>query len=168
MGATVLACGLPTTRQGGYVNSDPQSVTAYLHDQIPITQSLQVTVAQSGTEQIRLDAPLEPNWNHQWTAFGGSISSVAVLACWCLLRLRLDSAGLETQLVIQRSEVDFLRPARAAFQGVAWAPGRKEWGKFDDAIRRKGKGRIRMTSRVECQGEVVATHAGIYVAHVPV
>ena len=43
-----------------------------LHDDIPLTREMGLTVAAWDGRQLRLAAPLAPNLNHKCTAFGGS------------------------------------------------------------------------------------------------
>ena len=66
----------------------------YLHEHIPLSKAMQVSVVSVDTDGVTLRAPLAPNINHQDTVFGGSASAVAILAGWSLLHTRLAAAGL--------------------------------------------------------------------------
>lgn len=143
---------------------NPQSVTEYMHSHIPITAHMGVRAVAADESLVRLEAPLEPNLNHQWTAFGGSIASIGVLACWCLIQVRLRAQGINAQLVIRNSSIDFIRPALGTFHGIAAAPSEETWTHLIDMLERKGRGRIEVCSEVTCDGQTVASHRGIYIA----
>ena len=145
---------------------DSQSVTEYLHSHIPITAQMGVRAVTADELLVRLEAPLEPNLNHQWTAFGGSIASIGVLACWCLVQVRLHVRGIDAQLVIRNSTIDFIRPALGPFQGTAVAPAEDTWEHLVDMLQRKGRGRIELCSEVTCAGKTVAGHRGVYVTRI--
>jgi thioesterase domain-containing protein len=52
----------------------------YLHQHIPLSEAMQVSVVEVHPEHVVLSAPLAPNINHRETVFGGSASAVAILA----------------------------------------------------------------------------------------
>ncbi|HEY6097971.1 MAG TPA: YiiD C-terminal domain-containing protein, partial [Anaeromyxobacter sp.] len=85
-------------------------ITAYLHAHIPITRSLGAAAVRHDGTSLTLSAPLAPNLNHRGTAFGGSMSALALLAGWGVVHLALRDLGVETRLVVQRSAMDFLEP----------------------------------------------------------
>ncbi len=78
-------------------------ITAYLHAHIPVTRSLGAAAVRWDGAALALRAPLAPNLNHRGTAFGGSMSALAILAGWGVVHLALRARGLETRLVVQRS-----------------------------------------------------------------
>ena len=80
----------------------------YLHDHIPLSRAMQVTVISLAQDRVILSAPLAPNINHRDTVFGGSASAVAILAAWSLLHTRLQNAGLQFNIVrkFRASNVD--------------------------------------------------------------
>jgi thioesterase domain-containing protein len=141
-------------------------VEAYLYEHIPITRAMGLKVTGYDGNSVRLWAPLEPNLNHRQTAFGGSVSALGILAGWTLLHIRLgegcDSAQL--QLVIQHSETDYTGPVEQDFTATCEMSGAREWARFEQALRRHGKARIHLESRIEAGGRVLARHKGSYVA----
>ena len=50
----------------------PSELQTYLHQHIPLSQAMQVTVMEASLQQVVLTAPLVPNINHRETVFGGS------------------------------------------------------------------------------------------------
>lgn len=142
----------------------PDQVTEYLHERIPVTRQMGIRVIAVDETSLRVAAPLAPNRNHRDTAFAGSLSSVAILAGWTLLHLKLRNEGLDCRLVIQSSSVDFLVPVEADFEAVSTIPSEREWSKFVSKLSRKGKARMTLRSVVDCETCTVAVHEGRYVA----
>ncbi len=83
-----------------------EELTTYLHEHIPITRSLGARVVHVDDHSVRLSAPLAPNLNHRATAFGGSLSTLAILSGWVLIHVQLLGRDLSGRIVIQRSAFD--------------------------------------------------------------
>lgn len=83
--------------------------------------------------------PLAPNHNHAAAAFAGSLNALTTLAGWGLLWLLLDEAGLAANIVIQDSNVAYLRRVDADLITVRCIPPLPtELGRFLAALRRRG------------------------------
>jgi len=139
-------------------------VTAYLHDHIPLTAHMGVLVIGYDEQSVRLSAPLEPNLNHRNTAFGGSLSTLGILAGWTLLHLRLQEAGIANRLVIQKSEMQFKRPAMNTLEAVCSQTDVAEWDRFKQMIVEKEKSRMTLVSEIYSDGELVAVNEGVFVS----
>ena len=139
-------------------------ITEYLHTHIPLTAHMGIRVSAYDTKSVRLYAPLTPNLNHRNTAFGGSLSTLGILAGWTLLHLRLEEAGMPSRLVIQKSAMDFQRPVTGDFEAVCTQTDRDEWKRFTTMIAEKEKSRIALISEIFSQGELVAVNKGIFVS----
>ncbi|HIG76218.1 MAG TPA: DUF4442 domain-containing protein [Bacteroidetes bacterium] len=142
----------------------PAEVQAYLHSHIPISAAHGITVVRAGPERVRLAAPLEENINHFGSVFGGSASAVAILAAWTWLHLRLSARGWTGRVVIQRSEVNYLRPTTADFEAVCEAPDARNWERFVSTLERRGRARLPLYTTLLCDGEETAHFEGDYVA----
>lgn len=134
----------------------------YLHHQIPASKLLGVMVKHCSQTRVELAAPIEPNINHKNTAFGGSLSVLAILAGWSLVYMRLD--GRPNEIVIQESSMSYVKAADGDFSAVSTFAPEAGWSRFDRAFARKGRGRIKVESQIICGGEQVATFTGMYVA----
>src|SRR4051812_36859489 len=91
-------------------------VERYLHAHIPISSAMGVRVVTAGPNGVTLSAPLAANINHRATAFGGSLSAVAILSAWAWLHVAMRDAGLPSRLVIQRNSVEYLAPIAGDFE----------------------------------------------------
>ena len=145
-------------------DASPRETERYLHDKIPLSKGMQVSVVSVGGTGVLLAAPLAPNVNHRGTVFGGSASGLAMIACWTLIHLRLRRLPFETALVIRRNSVEYFAPLPGDFEAFAHAPGNESWDRFLAALAEEGKGRLDLTADIRCRGEPAGRFTGEYVA----
>ena len=142
----------------------PASVTALLHSEIPLTQAMGMTVAKWDGTTVTLAAPLAPNQNHADTAWGGTISSMGIMAGYCLIYLLLEERKISNRLLIQKSSIDYLRPIDADLTATACLPDPTALAEFVDSLTRRRRARLTLNSQVHCQRMLAATHTGLYIA----
>jgi thioesterase domain-containing protein len=145
----------------------PAELTTYLHDHIPLSAAMQLSVEELGAGGVTLSAPLEPNINHRHTAFGGSIASLATLAGWSLVHVGLTDVGLPSRVVVMSSQIEYLAPATETFVAHCAPPRSEDWNRFVGSVRRRGKGRLSLSVEVRCQGILCATLTGTFVGVAP-
>ncbi len=142
-----------------------QELETYLRSNIPLAGAMEVVVEDIGRDGLSLGAPLAPNRNHRDTAFGGSVSTLATLAAWSLLRLRLDERQARSaHLVIQRHSVEYLRPIRGDFTARAAFSASADWARFERAFSSRGRARIEIGAVVRSAGVECARFSGDFVA----
>ena len=146
------------------MREDLRSVERYLHEHIPITRALGVSVLGADADGVRLGAPFGPNINHRSTVFGGSVSTLAILSGWTLVQLRLRAERLRAQIVIQRNTMEYLLPMRADFEAFCPSPPADEWRRFLQTLRRRGRARIEVEAEIISAGERAGTFRGVYAA----
>jgi thioesterase domain-containing protein len=140
----------------------------YLQNQIdsefPLAKHIGIVVESAEDGGVVLCAPLEPNGNHNGTAFGGSLFCVAVLAAWGWLSRYLAMHQLVADAVVQESTISYLAPVRGTLRATLTAPPAEQIDKFRKMLRRARRGRIRL--RVDLHsGEVVVTRFdGVFAA----
>jgi thioesterase domain-containing protein len=142
----------------------PQLLEQFLHQQIPLSRAMGVSAIDVTAESVQLSAPLAPNLNHRATVFGGSASSVAILAAWSLLHVRLRDSFPSVSIVIQRQSMSYNRPIHGTFAARASLAQPAEWPRFLRLLTRRGKARISVASTLEYDGEQVAFFSGDFVA----
>lgn len=142
----------------------PNDLQDYLHQHIPLSRAMAVSVAEASLQRVVLSAPLAPNINHRETVFGGSASAVAILAAWSMLHLKLSAQNLGSRLVIQRNTMDYELPIDGTFTAVAEAPAEQAWRAFVRMFERKGLGRIEQASALVYQGQTAGRLMGEFVA----
>lgn len=137
----------------------------YLLQHIPISAAMGVRVELASPQQVILSAPLSNNINHKNTAFGGSLHSVATLACWSLLHVNLiDLCDEHFQIVIASSEISYKAPVISDFKAECSIPDLSDWERFLKIFRKKGIGRIKLTSKIFQDSQLCVDYAGVFVA----
>jgi thioesterase domain-containing protein len=139
----------------------------FLHEQIPLARAMEVRVVRADPDEVVLSAPLAANTNHHGTLFGGSASALAILCAWSWLHIRLADEDLDPDVVIQKSETEFLRPGRSEVFARCPGSGPRAWNRFLRTYRRFGKARIELTAYVSASGETAASLTGLFVALEP-
>jgi thioesterase domain-containing protein len=142
----------------------PEDITAYLHNEIPLTRAMELRATGWDGQTVTLAAPLAPNENHTETAFGGSIASMAFLAGYSLLYLIFQERSISTRILIQKSSIEFLRPIDDQLIATACCPPPRELEEMIDTLRRKRRARMTITSQVLSGTTLAATQSGLYVA----
>lgn len=143
----------------------PFELELYLHNHIPLSKAMEISVASVDTDAVILRAPLAPNINHRETAFGGSASALAILAGWSLLHYRLRREGLaDTRLVIQRNTMEYDKPISGEFMARSSLEQPGDWTRFNRILTRKGKARVKVITAVEYAGQIVGRFSGEFVA----
>lgn len=142
----------------------PPELTQYIHEHIPLSKAIGVSVVGVEEDAVILQAPLGPNLNHQQTVFGGSAAAVAILASWALLHVRLRSAGFADDLVIQRNIMEYQHPIRGQFTARSMLEHPEDWKPFTALLARRGKARITVLAVLEHMGRVAGRFSGDFVA----
>ena len=143
---------------------NPQALEQYLHEHIPLSQTMQVSVIEAEEERVILSAPLAPNINHTETVFGGSASAVAILAAWSMIHVRLKSVGMASSIVIQSNIMSYERPIYGTFTARSFITQPKDWEVFMRTLLRRGRARIAVSSVLEYEDQLVGNFEGKFVA----
>jgi thioesterase domain-containing protein len=136
----------------------------YLYREIPLSRAMGVVVEAVHPDRVILAAPIEPNLNHKHTAFGGSLSAVAILAGWTLIHCRLETTALDAELVIRSNRIDYRAPVHSRFVATARLSAESDWAAFERQIRRSRMARIETISTISADGDIRATLHAEFVA----
>lgn len=142
-----------------------QTLTDYLHQELPLANALGVCVVNTQEWAVHLTAPFAPNRNNHGTAFGGSLATLGILSGWAMVHSALLREGLDADLVIQKSECDYHQPITGEIHAHAqMLPA--DWQAFLAAYATKGRGRITVRTQLAGVSALTsgATHTGTYVA----
>lgn len=142
----------------------PGELQLYLHDHIPLSKAMEVSVVSVADDGVVLQAPLAPNINHHDTVFGGSASTLAILAAWSLLHTRLITEGINAGVVIQRNTMAYDKPLHGEFEARSSLVQAEEWPRFRRTLARRGKARVTVVSVLEHAGHVAGRFSGEFVA----
>lgn len=136
----------------------------WLHQQIPLTAAMQVDRLEYDGQRVRLHAPLAPNLNDKGTGFAGSTSGLATLTGWSLLTLWLQAKGIDADVMIARSEVEFIAPLTEDLQTEAQLPDADLLVQFENRLRQRGRARLELTVRLGDERSPVLKLTGDYAA----
>jgi thioesterase domain-containing protein len=142
----------------------PQALEQYLHDHIPLSKAMQVSVLEAGQDRVIVSAPLAPNINHTGSVFGGSASAVATLAAWSLVHVRLKSSGIANGIVIQNNTMSYERPIHGTFTARSFIKQPEAWDVFMRTLLRRGRARIEVSAILDYEGQPVGGFEGNFVA----
>lgn len=141
-----------------------RALDSYVYKHIPLTQTMQVHATSLDTQGLTLTAPLAANHNHQASAFGGSLASLAMLAGWGLLWLGLEH-GRGTSIVVRDTCMEFLRPVNAGLLATCALPTNAVWDKFSAMLTRRHKARLELRIEIICEALLCARCTGMFVAY---
>jgi len=136
-----------------------------LHQEIPLTVAMGITVTHCSRDKVELSAPLDPNINHKCTAFGGSLYSVAVLCGWGFVFHQMRLNKLNGHIVIQHSEVDYKHPVDGEIRAVCEVENELNLNRFLKTYRRKNIARIKLNVKILFNEQVATLFTGHYVIH---
>ncbi|MCB1277740.1 YiiD C-terminal domain-containing protein [Prosthecobacter sp.] len=145
------------------MNSDIlRDTERFLHEQIPLTKAMGVTLESYDGTQLVVTAPLEPNHNHLGTAFGGSLSALTTLTGYAMLWLQLGDR--DAHIVIRESTIRYRRPVCGVLRAVCERPDENTLIEFRSTFATTGKAHITLQVRVEHADQTCVTFQGDFVA----
>jgi len=142
----------------------PTALGAFLHEKIPLTRAMGVRVVETGARLV-LEAPLDANVNHLGTAFGGSLHTLPILACYSAVWTLLCEAGLDGHVVVKHSSASYRQPVRGALRAMCNRPPPAAVVEFIAALHRHKRARMELTAIVEgAYGKPAVEFTGTFVA----
>jgi thioesterase domain-containing protein len=129
-----------------------------------LARHIGVVVETAGDAAVVLRAPLGPNANHQGTAFGGSLYSLAVLTGWAWLTRYLAARNIPADAVIQESNTRFLIPVEGELRACAESPSAAQLARFRKMLKRAGRGRINLRVQITYRETLATLFEGVFVA----
>lgn len=126
-----------------------KDIKQYLYDNIPLAKAMGVEVIDIGKHSLTLKAPLSSNSNMHGTAFGGSLSSLALLTGWSLIHTQVSDQWLPGgDLVIAEAHIIYQKPV--ATDLVAQAKmDIEQFTQFIQTYKEKGKARLTVEIEVK-------------------
>jgi thioesterase domain-containing protein len=134
----------------------------FLHEQIPLTLAMGVTLESYDGARLVVTAPLEPNHNHLGTAFGGSLSALTTLAGYAMLWLQLGDRN--AHIVIRESSIRYKRPVRGVLRAVCLRPDQTTLAAFKATFQSAGKAHLKIQVQVVHADQTCVLFEGDFVA----
>ena len=135
----------------------------FIHREIPVTHLMNIhVIGQSESGGLQVSAPLEGNHNDKGTGFAGSQSTLLTIAGWAQISLWLRQCGIAADVMIFDCSLSFKLPAKGdMISEVTWDED-MQWSKLEDALSRKGRGRIELNILMKVDGEIVSEQVARY------
>lgn len=135
-----------------------------LNREMPITLPMGIKARSWDGGRLSMTMPLEPNRNHQYSAFAGSLNALCTATGWGTVLLLLESQGLTGNIVIRRSSIRYHRPVRTPLFIAKSRPIAEEALEYFYELH-KFKGRTKVDVSVEIADEEgpYVTFTGSYV-----
>ena len=135
-----------------------------IDSEIPMCAKMGMRVQSFGEQGLTIQAPLDPNRNHQYTAFAGSLNALCTMSGWAMVYLILHQHALRGNIVIRRSAIKYLQPVESAdIVARCRTPSEKDKEHFLDMLREKGQSKIDLRAEIEQGSETVVSFHGSYV-----
>ena len=103
--------------------------------------------AWDGVQLAMRDAAGEPNRNHQYSAFAGSLNALCTIVGWGTVFYCCAREGLAGNIVIRRSQIRYLRPVRTEAIVARGLPIEGPRG-FFELLRSKGRSKIDVSTEI--------------------
>lgn len=142
---------------------DATQIQDMLYRLIPMTRALGIEVVCYDDGLLELSAPLEVNYNHQHTAFGGSVYCIAIAAAWGVLHLWLDQQPVSGSVIVQDGTMNYLKPITGDFRARCRLPEAATLGRLERTLSRHHRARVAISSTVYLADEAVAEFSGRFV-----
>jgi len=144
---------------------DEQEFQNFLEEKIPLVSALKFELKKLDEFVSEGQLPLATNGNHRGSAFGGSLYTGLVLTCYSWLYGWLKAKGLDTSIVIQSANIEYLWEATdSLIRCQCKAPAGPQLKKFESWLQQKGKARLTLTSTILSQkSQTLATLSGQFV-----
>ena len=129
--------------------ADTQALCAELqtiwHQQIPLSQAMQMQIADFDGRVLTTEASLAPNVNVHGTAFAGSLYAIQALTGWGMMHLQLKLNALDASIVIASGQINYAKPvAQDIYVRCSFGEHAAEMTK----LKATGKGRFPLTCQV--------------------
>ena len=137
-----------------------------LDREMPLTRAMEVRTVGWDGERLAMQMPLEPNRNHQYSAFAGSLNALCTVVGWGTVFLLLDSRGLKGNIVIRRGTIRYLRPVRSPEIIATGATiAEEDLAFFFELLESKGKSKLDLSVDISDDQGPYVTFTGSYVVH---
>ena len=125
---------------------------------------MQIDRVEFDGKRLALHAPLAPNLNDKGTGFAGSTSGLATLSGWCVITLWLHSRGIEADVMIARSEIEYRAPLLEDLNTQVELPDAQALEQFEQRLLERGRARLPLQVTLGAVDNPVLRLSGDYAA----
>lgn len=132
---------------------------------MPPVAAMDLQIEGYDGRQLRMRAPLARHVNDKGCAFGGSLASIMTLACWALVSLKIEAAGIEADVYVADSQIRYLLPLYNDLRVSAELAPACQWDGFLATLRQRGRARTHLAASVPvADGRIATDFTARYVA----
>jgi thioesterase domain-containing protein len=135
----------------------------FLHEKIPITKAMGLSVIEFTTSKVRMYANLEANINDKLTAFGGSINSLMTICGWAMVFINIKEIDVDAKIVIKKSNINYLAPIKENFIAECELSNEETKKDFLEMYAKHNKSRLNLKVSIKNEKTVFAEYEGQYV-----
>ncbi len=139
-----------------------KALETLLHQEVPLSSHMAVSVDHYDGQQLTLKAELQPNINLHGTAFGGSLYSLCALTGWGLFHLQLEEQGVAADTVLGKAEIRYLLPVKGDLTAQSRESSASVIHAALDQLREKGRARAEVEIDILVESRVAAQFTGRY------
>ncbi len=136
----------------------------YLATHVPVSRGFQVEFQRLDDYGLWAFAPLDANGNDKGTAFAGSLASVLTLSGWAMTTVLARAAGIDADVAVTRTEIDYLRPVRGDIEAVCMRPDTPKRERFLKTLRKAGKAKLSLEGRIGPEDAAAVVLSASYAA----
>ncbi|MFC6669189.1 YiiD C-terminal domain-containing protein [Marinobacterium aestuariivivens] len=136
----------------------------WLLGQIPLLGHMGLGEFDFDGRQLEIPARLAPNVNDKGTGFGGSQATLATICGWSLITLLLHERGLDCDLVIADSQLEYRAPVDGDFSARCELPDTETVAAFLKKVRERGRAALALGIDIRQGDRVAMRMQGRYVA----
>jgi thioesterase domain-containing protein len=141
-----------------------EELQATLEREIPMCGQMGICVHDRGADGLVMRLPLEPNRNHQQTAFAGSLNALCTITGWGSVYLLLRELGQSGSIVIRRSSIRYQEPVTSSEIFARCQPISAEARQyFVEMLGDKGQAKLDLAVEVSGKDGAAVSFSGSYV-----
>ena len=132
-----------------HIDSDTKALCKRLqsiwNQQIPLSQAMQIRIANFDGQVLTTEASLAPNVNVHGTAFAGSLYAIQALTGWGMMHLQLALNAQDASIVIASGQINYTQPVA---QDIRVSCSFGDHFAEMEKLQANGKGRFPLTCQV--------------------
>ncbi|WP_319560092.1 YiiD C-terminal domain-containing protein [Marispirochaeta sp.] len=147
---------------------DINEMQNFVEESIPLVKQAGFVIRELDDSEVVVEGDRRLNYNHHNTVFGGSISTILILASWLMVRRLLEYHNPEVSIVIERHFTDYLLPVDGNFVARCRRPAESEIKALEHELANRGRGRLELPAFLFQEGSsrAAASFAGTFYCRV--
>jgi len=135
-----------------------------IYNEIPMTRLMELKLVNIDDKYFKTSAPLDINVNDKGSAFGGSLSSIAIISSWCLSKLISDELGFENvDILVIKNHSSFKKQVTNDIVCLCTIPTQKKINILKEKLKTKESASLKIHAKIVQDDETCMDYEGIYV-----